>query len=154
MITALWLDRLAAMAHTLVLIATLIFVLVLTAMALAVAFATSGAMADNREVVAVLHFVGARDRFIAREFQRHFQKLGLKGGLIGGGGACLFFLVASFASRWWIASPGGDQVEALFGTFAPGLLGYAAIAAISAGTGLLTGAVSRSIVFRHLQNLG
>jgi cell division transport system permease protein len=149
-----WLDRLAAMAQTLVLIATLIFVLVLVAMALAVAFATSGAMADNREVVAVLHFVGARDRFIAREFQRHFQKLGLKGGVIGGGSACLLFLVASFASRWWIASPGGDQVEALFGTFALGPLGYVAIAAISAGTGLLTGTMSRSIVFRHLQNLG
>lgn len=149
-----WLDRLAAMAQTLVLIATLIFALVLIAMALAVAFATSGAMADNREVVAVLHFVGAQDRFIAHEFQRHFQKLGLKGGAIGGGGACLLFLVASWASRWWIASPGGDQVEALFGTFALGPFGYAAIAAISGGTGLLTGAMSRSIVFRHLQNLG
>jgi cell division transport system permease protein len=149
-----WLDRLAAMAKTLVVIATLIFALVFIAMALVVASATSGAMADNREVVSVLHFVGAQDRFIAREFQRHFLKLGLKGGLIGGGGACLLFLAASFASRWWIASPGGDQVEALFGTFALGPLGYAAITAISAGTGLLTGAMSRSIVFRHLQSLG
>lgn len=148
-----WLDRLAAMAHTLVLVAALIFALVLTAMTLAVAFATSGAMADNREVVSVLHFVGARDRFVAREFQRHFQKLGLKGGIIGGGAACLTFLAASYASHWWIASPGGDQVEALFGTFALGRYGYAAIAAIAGGTGLLTGLMSRSIVFRHLQNL-
>ncbi|HWG07209.1 MAG TPA: ABC transporter permease [Beijerinckiaceae bacterium] len=149
----LWLDRLSSMARALVLIATLIFVLVLTAMAMAVAFATSGAMADNREVVAVLHFVGAHDRFIAREFQRHFLKLGLKGGAIGGAAACLFFLAASYASHWWVASPGGDQVEALFGTFALGPIGFAAIAAVSGGIGFLTGRVSRSIVFRHLGNL-
>jgi cell division transport system permease protein len=122
-------------------------------MAFAVAFATSGAMADNREVVAVLHFVGAQDRFIAREFQRHFQKLGLKGGVVGGAGACLFFIAASTASHWWVASAGGDQVEALFGTFALGLQGFAAIGAISGGIGLLTGIVSRSIVFRHLNDL-
>lgn len=148
-----WLGRLAAMAHALVLIATAIFALVLTAMALAVAFATSGAMADNREVVAVLHLVGAQDRFIAREFQHHFQKLGLKGGGIGGAAACLFFLLASWASSWWIASPGGAQVAALFGRFAPSLLSYVVIAAISVGSGLLTGVVSRSIVFRHLNEL-
>jgi cell division transport system permease protein len=149
----LWLDRLAAMAHGLVLIATLIFVLVLVAMALAVAFATSGAMADNREVVAVLHFVGAQDRFIAREFQRHFLMLGLKGGIVGGVGASLFFLGASYASQWWVASAGGDQIEALFGTFALGSLGFASIGAISVGIGLLTSVVSRLMVFRHLRHL-
>ena len=43
---------------------TLIFGLVLMAMGLAVTFATRGAMAGNREIVDVLHFVGAEDRFI------------------------------------------------------------------------------------------
>ena len=44
-------------------------------------------MAGNKDVVEVLHFVGAHDSFIANEFQRHFLWLGLKGGLIGGGAA-------------------------------------------------------------------
>ena len=47
-------------------------ILVITAMALAVAFATRGAMAGSRHIVEVLHFVGAEDRFIAGEFQRLF----------------------------------------------------------------------------------
>ena len=88
-----WLERLATMAHTVVAVAVLIFALVLAAMGLAVGFATRGVMAGNREIVSVLHFVGAEDRFIAREFQRHFRRLGLKGGLIGGGCAALAFLV-------------------------------------------------------------
>ena len=52
---------------------------------LSVTFATRGAMAANRPIVEVLHFIGANDGFIAGQFQRHFLVLGLEGGLIGGG---------------------------------------------------------------------
>jgi hypothetical protein len=61
-----------------------VVLLVLTAAALAVAFATRGAMAGSRDSVEVLHLVGANDAFIAREFQSRFVRLGLKGGAIGG----------------------------------------------------------------------
>src|SRR5204862_307804 len=61
-----------------------IVILVIAATALAVAFATRGAMAGNREIVEVLHFVGATDSYIARQFQKHFLSLGLRGGGIGG----------------------------------------------------------------------
>lgn len=150
----LWLERLAAMAHTLVVIVAVVFVLVLVAMALAITFATHGAMAGNREIVAVLHFVGAADRFIAREFQRHFLRLGLRGGVIGGGCAILAFALSGWLSRWFMSGAGSDQVEALFGTFSLGLRGYIAIAGIALGVALLTGVMSRSIVFRHLRSLG
>ena len=53
---------------------------------LSVTFATRGAMATNRPIVEVLHYVGATDGFIASQFQRHFLVLGFKGGVIGGGG--------------------------------------------------------------------
>ncbi len=148
-----WLDRLATMADTLVAMAAVIFVLVLTAMGLAVAFATRGVMAGNREIIGILHFVGAEDRFIAREFQRHFLRLGLKGGLIGGCGACLAFLAAAFFTTTLADSAGADQVEALFGTFSLGVQGYLAIAAIALGTALATGSMSRAIVFKHLRAL-
>ena len=57
--------------------ASFLVALVLVAAGLAVTFATRGAMAGNREVVDVLHFVGANDDFIAKEFQRRFFRLGL-----------------------------------------------------------------------------
>ena len=149
----LWLERLAAMADTLVAGATLIFALVLTAMMVAVVFATRGAMAGNKEIIDVLHFVGAKDQFVARQFQHHFLRLGLRGGLAGGAAAIFAFLLLGWLIALWRATPGGDQIEALFGVFEPGLKGYIAIFIIAVGIALLTGAVSRLVVYRHLRRL-
>ena len=148
-----WIDRLTLMSRTTVVVALVIFGLVLFAMALAVAFATRGAMAGSREVINVLHFVGAEDAYIARQFQRHFLWLGLRGGLIGGGLAIAIFLTGSLLSQRWISGMGGDQLEAMFGTFSLGFFGYAVIALIGASVSLLTGFMSRSVVFRHLRGL-
>ena len=89
-----------------------------SAAGLAVTFATRGAMAGNREVVEVLHFVGANDDFIAREFQRRSSRLGLRGSVAGPAPPLL--LDTDSRASWrasWRASPTGDQIEALFGAF-------------------------------------
>jgi cell division transport system permease protein len=54
--------------------------------------ATRSAMASNRDIVEVLHFVGATDRFIAREFERHFLRLGIRAGVVGALWATFVFL--------------------------------------------------------------
>ena len=54
--------------------------------------ATKSAMASNREIVEVLHFVGATDKFISREFEKHFLRLGIKAGVVGATLAMLVFL--------------------------------------------------------------
>ncbi len=100
----LWLSRLATMAKTVVVVAVVIFLLVLIAMMLAVGFATRGAMAGSREIIEVLHFVGAADQFISRQFQNHFFRLGLRGGAIGGGMAILVF----FRARHFVVLVAGD----------------------------------------------
>jgi cell division transport system permease protein len=149
----IWMERLATMAASLVAAVAVVFLLVLTAMALAVAFATRGAMAGNAEIVNVLHFVGAEDTFIAAQFQRHFLRLGLRGGLIGAGMAVLVFAASSLLLAWRARTPAADELEALFGTFALGAAGYGLIGLIAFGIAGLTGWVSRSIVFRHLSGL-
>ena len=55
--------------------------------------ATRSAMASNREIIEVLHFVGANERFISREFERHFLGLGVRAGLIGALAAAIAFLL-------------------------------------------------------------
>jgi cell division transport system permease protein len=55
--------------------------------------ATRSAMASNREIIEVLHFVGANERFISREFERHFLGLGVRAGLVGAVAAALVFLL-------------------------------------------------------------
>lgn len=148
----LWLDRLGTMSGALVAIALVIFGLVLTAMILAVMFATRGAMAGSRDIIDVLHFVGAEDSFIAWEFQKHFLVLGLKGGLLGGTLAVITFLAAGLLAREWFAGTSGEQVQALFGTFSLGLAGYLTIAVIAFGIAIITGIVSKTIVFRYLRS--
>jgi cell division transport system permease protein len=145
-----WMQRLDTMAQVVVGAAVAIFVLVMIAMALAVGFATRGAMAGNREIIEALHFVGAADSFIARQFQFHFLRLGLRGGAAGGGAALLLFLLLGFLSRQWTTSAGGEQAEALFGSFSLGWGGIVAIAAISVTVALIAGLMSRIIVFRAL----
>lgn len=149
----IWVQRLATMANSIVLLALALVALVIVATALAVAFATRGAMAGNREIIAVLHFVGASDDFIAREFQRHFLKLGLRGGAIGGAAALAFFALSGMATSRWAATPGGDQVEALFGAFSLGLWGVLSVAAIALLAALVTAGVSRVTVHRTLREL-
>ncbi len=149
----LWLARLDAMADAIVIFAALLFLLMISAMTTAIGFATRGAMAGNREIIEVLHFVGAADSYISRQFQTHFLRLGLKGGLLGGAFAASFFIAASLLSAWWTNTVGGEEIGALFGEFSLGAKGYAAIFAVAIAIAVLTGAMSRIIVFRHLRGL-
>jgi cell division transport system permease protein len=149
----MWLARLDTMADAIVVFASLLFVLMVCAMTMAVGFATRGAMAGNREIIEVLHFVGAADSYISRQFQTHFLRLGMKGGVLGGALAALFFATASVLSLWSSDSVGGEEIGALFGAFSLGAKGYAAILAVAIAIAILTGAISRIIVFRHLRRL-
>ncbi len=146
----LWLGRLKAMADTLVVIGLIILVLVLVATGLAVAFATRGAMAGTAQIIDVLHLVGAEDAYIAREFQRHFLRLGLKGGMIGGLLAVAFYLVIALSSAQFSTSPGAEQVEVLFGRFSLPGAGYFSVLAIGLVVSAVTAVVSRATVYRTL----
>ena len=50
----------------------------------------------SRDIVEVLNFVGARDRFIAHEFEKHFLTLGIRAGLVG---AVLIFVAWKLGHR-------------------------------------------------------
>ncbi|MBN9024043.1 MULTISPECIES: cell division protein FtsX [Kaistia] len=148
-----WTDRLKTMANATVIIGVSILGLVFIATVLSVIFATRGAMASNRDIVSVLHYVGAEANFIAREFQRHFLFLGLKGGLLGASGAAILFAVLSFFIGRSIATPEGDQVSALFGRFAIGPTGYLGALVIALLIGIMTAITSRLTVYRHLASI-
>ena len=147
---AMWLARLATVASIVVTLTGAIFVLVIVAMTTAIGFATRGAVASSREVIEVLHLVGASDHFVARQFQAHFMALGFRGVAVGGGAAAIFFLSATLLSQWWAVSPGGAEVAALFGAFSLRVLDFLVLLVISVGIAALTGYISRWIVYRYL----
>ncbi|MEZ0169207.1 cell division protein FtsX [Microvirga sp. TS319] len=151
---ALWVSRLSTMANTIIGTGIFLVALVLVAAGLAVIFATRGAMAGNKEVVEVLHFVGANDDFIAKEFQRRFFKLGLRGSAVGAGAALALTVALGLITRSWRASPAGDQIEALFGAFSISWTGYVVVVLIALLVALITGIVSRLTVRRFLNGNG
>lgn len=146
-----WIERMRAMAGTVVAGGIVILVLMLAATVLSVTFATRGAMATNRNVIEVLHLVGAKNNFIAGNFQRHFLVMGLQGGLIGGGVAVLLFALAALIGYFTAGTAGGDQSAALFGSFSLGFLGYLAVLAQIVLSAVVTALTSRQTVNRTLE---
>jgi cell division transport system permease protein len=146
-------DRMRAMANSAVGAGLVILILMLAATILSVTFATKGAMAANRPIVEVLHLIGAKDGFIAGQFQRHFLKLGVKGGAIGGGAAMALFGLMGLTGGWLAGTAGGDQFAALFGTFSIGWEGYAALAMQILLVAAVTAGASRHTVNQTLQSV-
>lgn len=146
----MWAARLQTMANATVIAGLTILVLVFVATVLSVVFATRGAMASNSVVVSVLHICGAEDGFIAREFQRHFLLLGLRGGLIGAALAAFLFAVLGFVVMPSIGGRDADQVSALFGHFAVGPIGYFGALGIAFLIAVMTALTSRLTVYQHL----
>jgi cell division transport system permease protein len=150
---ALWVDRLSAMASSMVFAGISLMVLMLVALVLSVVFATRAAMAGNRDVIEVLHFCGAEDRFIAGQFQRRFLLFGVEGGAIGGALALLAMAVAALAIGGSAGRAGADQIEALFGRFDLPGTAYGLVLALVVAVALLTALTSRLAVQRSLSAL-
>lgn len=148
-----WMARLRTMAGATVVVGIAVLAMVFSATALCVVFATQGAMAGNRDIVSVLHFVGAEDRFIVSEFQRHFLVLGLRGGLAGAAAASTLFAIMGLVVSRAMASPESDQLANLFGRFAVGFSGYLGAFAIALLIAAMTALTSRVTVFRYLAEL-
>jgi cell division transport system permease protein len=148
-----WIERMRTMTGATVAAGLAVLALVIIATVISVSFATRGAMAANRPIVEVLHFVGAGDRFIANRFLRHFLRLGLEGGAIGGGAAMLVFGIAEQISGWFSGTPVGDQFAALLGTFSLRPLGYLALAAQALLIAAITAWSSRRTLLATLEDI-
>lgn len=108
------LDRLVRLARLLQGLGAGIVAMVGLAAAAIVVFATRASLATRRGTIEVLHLIGAEDRYIARQFQRHLARLALIGGGAGCAAALLFLLgmqllagdvgsglLPALALAWW-----------------------------------------------------
>lgn len=148
-----WIGRMRAMAETAVAVGVAILALVVVVTVLSVTFATRGAMATNRPIIEVLHYVGATDGFIAAQFQRHFLILGFKGGAIGGAAALALFALLGAMNAWVSGTPAGEEAAALFGSLSLGITGYIAIFVLIVLMAVVTAFASRRTVNQTLENI-
>jgi len=147
---AAWRQQLNTMAGTIVLSGLMVLALIGVATVLAIIFATRGAMASNREIVDVLHYIGASNKFVAGEFQGRFLSIGLQGGFLGALAALIFFMLVGTAAGNVLSSEASAQVGMLFGRFALGIDGLIGIIAVVPVIAALTAITSRMAVRRYL----
>jgi cell division transport system permease protein len=126
-----WQQQIRTVTRSLALGGLGILLLVGAATTAIIVSATRSSMASNREIVEVLHLVGATDRYIAREFERHFLRLGIKAGLVGAGFAMLMFTLMPMGMELL----GGNvvtmaEMRRLFGAGVLDLPGYGVLAMV------------------------
>ncbi|MFY9639822.1 MAG: ABC transporter permease [Rhodomicrobium sp.] len=118
--------------------------------AVIIAAATS-ALASNKEIVAVLNFVGAEEKFIARQFEMHFLKVGIKAGVTGAGLAALVFLALPHVTGGMSSSAAAEaEIRRLVGAGTLDAGGYAVIITVVAAVALICKMTSRYGVRRIL----
>jgi cell division transport system permease protein len=78
-----WLDPALALARSIEWLVAAIVILIGIVATAAVAFATRTGLYIHRDVIELMHLMGARDSYIARQFQFHALAIGLWGGVLG-----------------------------------------------------------------------
>ena len=147
-----WQAQIKTVTRSLALGGIAILLLVGAATTAIIVSATRSAMASNREIVEVLHFVGATDGFIAREFEKHFLTLGIRAGVIGALSAMAVFLIMPSVT---VLLGGGSMTEIelsrLIGTGALDAAGYVLLGIVVIVIAALCMLTSRFGVYRILQ---
>ena len=78
-----WRDQIVSLIRGLEALATVLIALIAFSLVAAVIFATRSGVAVHREVIEVLHLIGATDDFVARQFQREAFRTTLIGSIVG-----------------------------------------------------------------------
>ncbi|WP_259781451.1 cell division protein FtsX [Aestuariispira ectoiniformans] len=141
----IWRERMVGLLRLLQLLAWTVVGLVGACAAIMVVFATRGGMATHRDVVEVLHLIGATDSYIAGQFQRHTLRAAIWGGGLGSLAA-----VGMIAVLLYMASALNQDGGA------PALLGWtdwAVLALVPVSTAFIAVVTARVTVIRVLARL-
>ncbi len=122
-----WEAELTRMAHTLSLLSYVILALICASAIAMVIFAARSVLDANREVVDVLHLVGAQDGYIARQIDRRFMVSGLTAGVIGIALALLTFLGLGLSGNVENNSVAAASYSLLYAPAGTGYLSYIAL---------------------------
>jgi cell division transport system permease protein len=148
-----WQQQIRTVTRSFALGGLAILLLVAAATTAIIVSATRSSMASNRDIVEVLHFVGATDRFIAREFEKHFLALGVRAGLVGALSAMIVFLLMPTVME---LLGGGTvtiaEIRRLVGTGSLDPLGYGMLGLVVVVIAALCMLTSRFGVFRILNS--
>lgn len=94
-----WLSDLIEFTKTLKILSLLVTLIIISITTIAITSAVKTRLAIHNEEVTLLHYMGATDNYIIRQFQRHTVILALKGAIIGTVLGIIVTLSLTFISR-------------------------------------------------------
>jgi cell division transport system permease protein len=146
-----WQSQIRTVTRSFALGGLAILLLVAAATTAIIISATRAAMSSNRDIVEVLHFVGATDRFIAREFERNFLRVGVRAGLVGAISAMVVFaLMPTLMELLGGGTVSLAEMRRLVGSGTLDLVGYLVLAGLVFVVAALCMLTSRFSVYRIL----
>ncbi len=150
---ARWLSEARALGRSIAATGLVVIVLVSLAAVTAVVFAVRTGLGVHYDEIEILHLIGAPDRFIAAQFQRHTGRLAAVGAAIGAVLAALTVIGLRWAAADTIAETGPAGVASLVASIEFGFTDWVTIAALPlAVTGVAT-ATARASVLLSLARL-
>jgi len=141
----LWLERLVELAEAVRLLALIVMVLIGSAAVATVIFATRTGLAIHAEIIELMHLIGARESYIARQFSMHAFMLGLKGGLAG--------LLLASATLLVLGNLAARVGTGLLPPFALTPVQWGAVAAVGMAAALLSTLTASMTVRRVLRRM-
>ena len=142
-----WEAELTRMARALsVLSYAILFLISVSAIAIVI-FATRAVLQANRHIVDLLHLVGARDSYIARQIDGRFLRTGLLSGFIGVGLGLLTFLLLGLSSS---GGMGAASRSLLFAAPEIAIWSYAFLFAVPLAATLICLITARVTLMRRL----
>lgn len=90
-----WLNKLIAFAKSVKLLALSVLILVLSICSFSIFYATKTSLGIHRDIIEILHIMGATDDYIAKQYARRGFFIGLLSGVVG--------VALSFVAFWFIA---------------------------------------------------
>lgn len=145
-----WQTELTRMARALSVLSYTVLTLICVSAVAIVVFGTRAVLQANRSIVDLLHLVGAKDGYIARQIDRRFLKTGLFAGLLGMALGLLTFFLLSLTGP----QGGGGLADAsrslLFAPVDSAGLSYALLLSVPLMATLISLVTSRLTLMRML----
>lgn len=145
-----WEAELTRMARALSAVSYAILLLISVSAVAIVVFATRAVLQANRHIVDLLHLVGARDSYIARQIDGRFLRTGLLSGFIGVGLGLFTFLLLGLFGGGSESGVAAASRGLLFSTPSIAIWSYALLFAVPLAATLICLITARITLMRRL----
>lgn len=140
-----WLDKMVLLGRSIQLLAAGIMLLIGCVTVIIVIFAVRTGLIMHSEVIQVLHLIGARDNYIAEQFQNYFSRLSFLGALPG----LIVAIIVMFIFNFLVGSLEASMLPPL----SVGIEGSIALLLLPVLVALLTKYTVRQVVLKSLRRM-